>query len=70
MSTATEAANSGTAAPVRCQRIGCDAMFTDDNNSEGSCKYHPSVSTAYPFFHLLPEPQRKSPSTASILKST
>jgi hypothetical protein len=56
MSTATEAANSGTAAPVRCQRIGCDAMFTDDNNSEGSCKYHPSVSTAYPFFHLLPKP--------------
>ncbi|CAA6656407.1 unnamed protein product [Spirodela intermedia] len=32
--------------PVRCQRIGCDAMFTDDNNPEGSCQYHPS-----PFFH-------------------
>lgn len=29
---------------VRCQRIGCDAMFTDDNNPEGSCQYHPSVT--------------------------
>ncbi|TVU29863.1 hypothetical protein EJB05_21451, partial [Eragrostis curvula] len=44
---ATEAAKSGgTAAPVRCQRIGCDATFTEDNNPEGSCQYHPS-----PIFH-------------------
>nr|CAB3446793.1 unnamed protein product [Digitaria exilis] len=41
--TTTEAANSGTGAPVRCQRIGCDAVFTDDNNPEGSCQYHPSA---------------------------
>ncbi|KAL5211413.1 hypothetical protein ABZP36_022260 [Zizania latifolia] len=39
----TEAEKSGAAAaPVRCQRIGCDAMFTDDNNPDGSCQYHPS----------------------------
>nr|CAD1836776.1 unnamed protein product [Ananas comosus var. bracteatus] len=31
---------------VRCQRIGCDAMFTDDDNVEGSCRYHDS-----PIFH-------------------
>ena len=46
MSTATEAVKSGTAAPVRCQRIGCDAVFTDDDNPEGSCQYHPSVSSS------------------------
>jgi hypothetical protein len=44
----TEAANTGAAAPVRCQRIGCDATFTDDNNPEGSCQYHPSVSSPSP----------------------
>ncbi|XP_010912326.1 cysteine and histidine-rich domain-containing protein RAR1 isoform X2 [Elaeis guineensis] len=27
---------------VRCQRIGCDAMFTEENNAEGSCRYHDS----------------------------
>ncbi|URD75110.1 Ribosomal protein S11 [Musa troglodytarum] len=27
---------------VRCQRIGCDAMFTDEDNAEGSCRYHDS----------------------------
>uniref|UniRef100_A0A453CPZ2 Uncharacterized protein n=1 Tax=Aegilops tauschii subsp. strangulata TaxID=200361 RepID=A0A453CPZ2_AEGTS len=37
-------------APMRCQRIGCDAMFTDDDNPDGSCHYHPSVSS------LLPRP--------------
>ncbi|KAM7491708.1 hypothetical protein LguiA_034629 [Lonicera macranthoides] len=31
---------------VRCQRIGCNAMFTDDDNPEGSCTYHDS-----PLFH-------------------
>lgn len=46
MSTTTEAAKSGAAAPVRCQRIGCDAVFTDDDNPEGSCQYHPSVSSS------------------------
>ncbi|AQK71540.1 Integrin beta-1-binding protein 2 [Zea mays] len=46
MSTTTEAAKSGSAAPVRCQRIGCDAIFTNDDNREGSCQYHPS-----PMFH-------------------
>ncbi|CAL5021640.1 unnamed protein product [Urochloa decumbens] len=44
MSTTTEAAKG--AAPLRCQRIGCDATFTDDNNPEGGCRYHPS-----PYFH-------------------
>ncbi|KAF2945149.1 hypothetical protein DAI22_02g196300 [Oryza sativa Japonica Group] len=34
-------------APARCQRIGCDATFTDDNNPDGSCQYHPSG----PMFH-------------------
>ncbi|CAL9173772.1 unnamed protein product [Musa acuminata subsp. burmannicoides] len=32
---------------VRCQRIGCDAMFTDEDNAEGSCRYHDSE----PIFH-------------------
>ncbi|KAJ8633899.1 hypothetical protein MRB53_027235 [Persea americana] len=31
---------------VRCQRIGCDAMFSEDDNPEGSCTYHAS-----PMFH-------------------
>ncbi|OVA07730.1 Cysteine/histidine-rich domain [Macleaya cordata] len=33
-------------AKVRCQRIGCDAMFTEDENPENSCRYHES-----PIFH-------------------
>ncbi|GJN21224.1 hypothetical protein PR202_gb08685 [Eleusine coracana subsp. coracana] len=44
MSATEEAAK----APVRCQRIGCDATFTEDNNPEGSCQYHPSVSSPSP----------------------
>ncbi|XP_026405987.1 cysteine and histidine-rich domain-containing protein RAR1-like [Papaver somniferum] len=32
---------------VRCQRIGCDAMFTEDQNTEDSCTYHASG----PIFH-------------------
>ncbi|KAG0494175.1 hypothetical protein HPP92_005169 [Vanilla planifolia] len=31
---------------VRCQRIGCEAMFSDDTNSDDSCRYHDS-----PIFH-------------------
>ncbi|KAL4575914.1 hypothetical protein LXL04_012001 [Taraxacum kok-saghyz] len=31
---------------LRCQRIGCNATFTDDDNPEGSCTYHES-----PLFH-------------------
>ncbi|KAJ4950083.1 hypothetical protein NE237_026915 [Protea cynaroides] len=31
---------------LRCQRIGCDAMFTEDDNPEGSCTYHDA-----PIFH-------------------
>ncbi|KAL0382309.1 UNVERIFIED_CONTAM: Cysteine and histidine-rich domain-containing protein RAR1 [Sesamum calycinum] len=27
-------------AKVRCQRIGCDAMFSEDDNPDGSCTYH------------------------------
>ncbi|CAK9326048.1 unnamed protein product [Citrullus colocynthis] len=30
-------------AGVRCQRIGCNASFTEDDNPEGSCQYHDSV---------------------------
>ncbi|XP_058103899.1 cysteine and histidine-rich domain-containing protein RAR1 [Magnolia sinica] len=33
-------------AKFRCQRIGCDAMFTEDDNPEDSCRYHDS-----PIFH-------------------
>lgn len=32
---------------VRCQRIGCDVMFTEDDNPEDSCRYHESG----PIFH-------------------
>jgi hypothetical protein len=32
---------------TRCQRIGCDALFTPDNNPEGSCHYH----SGPPLFH-------------------
>uniref|UniRef100_A0A0D9VGP4 CHORD domain-containing protein n=1 Tax=Leersia perrieri TaxID=77586 RepID=A0A0D9VGP4_9ORYZ len=43
------------AAPVLCQRIGCNATFTDDNNPDGSCQYHPSGVSASsfetPIFH-------------------
>ncbi|KAK9060925.1 hypothetical protein SSX86_018105 [Deinandra increscens subsp. villosa] len=31
---------------LRCQRIGCNATFTEDNNPEDSCTYHES-----PLFH-------------------
>ncbi|CAI0547162.1 unnamed protein product [Linum tenue] len=31
---------------LRCQRIGCDATFTEEDNPEGSCQYHDS-----PMFH-------------------
>ncbi|KAL9237245.1 hypothetical protein vseg_011819 [Gypsophila vaccaria] len=34
-------------AKLRCQRIGCDAVFTADDNPDGSCRYHSSV----PRFH-------------------
>nr|AFK47530.1 unknown [Medicago truncatula] len=29
-----------TVVKVRCQRIGCNAMFSDDDNLDGSCQYH------------------------------
>lgn len=35
------------AVKVRCQRIGCDAMFYVDDNPDGSCRYHDSG----PIFH-------------------
>ena len=72
MSTTTEAAKSAAAAPVRCQRIGCEAMFTDDNNPEGSCQYHPSVSTASSALPSSPPNPRKlvkKNPTVSNLKS-
>ncbi|OAO96371.1 hypothetical protein AXX17_AT5G50540 [Arabidopsis thaliana] len=28
---------------LQCQRIGCNAMFTDDDNPQGSCQFHASV---------------------------
>eukprot|EP00271_Cylindrocystis_brebissonii_P015244 TRINITY_DN3752_c0_g1_i1.p1 TRINITY_DN3752_c0_g1~~TRINITY_DN3752_c0_g1_i1.p1 ORF type:complete len:240 (+),score=30.35 TRINITY_DN3752_c0_g1_i1:252-971(+) len=30
-----------------CQRIGCSEKFTEDDNAEGSCRYHPGP----PLFH-------------------
>nr|GEV29481.1 cysteine and histidine-rich domain-containing protein RAR1 [Tanacetum cinerariifolium] len=30
---------------LRCQRIGCDATFTEDNNPDDSCTYHASMAT-------------------------
>ncbi|OWM79476.1 hypothetical protein CDL15_Pgr022888 [Punica granatum] len=33
-------------AKVRCQRIGCDAFFSEDDNPEDSCRYHDA-----PIFH-------------------
>ncbi|KAK3022187.1 hypothetical protein RJ639_047009 [Escallonia herrerae] len=33
-------------AKLQCQRIGCNATFTEDDNAEGSCTYHES-----PIFH-------------------
>ncbi|RID40707.1 hypothetical protein BRARA_J00736 [Brassica rapa] len=36
----------GSATKLQCQRIGCNAMFTDDDNPDGSCQFHAS-----PFFH-------------------
>ncbi|KAK6275644.1 hypothetical protein POUND7_005353 [Theobroma cacao] len=35
------------AAKLRCQRIGCNATFTEDDNPEGYCTYHDSG----PIFH-------------------
>jgi len=32
---------------LRCQRIGCDALYTEDNNPSGACRYHPGP----PVFH-------------------
>lgn len=32
---------------LRCQRIGCNATFTEDDNPEGSCTFHDSG----PIFH-------------------
>ncbi|XP_042036769.1 cysteine and histidine-rich domain-containing protein RAR1 [Salvia splendens] len=34
-------------AKVRCQRIGCDAVFSEDDNPDGSCTFHASG----PLFH-------------------
>lgn len=34
-----------TVVKVRCQRIGCNAMFSDDDNLDGSCQYHDSGPT-------------------------
>ncbi|KAK4403545.1 Cysteine and histidine-rich domain-containing protein RAR1 [Sesamum angolense] len=31
-------------AKVRCQRIGCDAMFSEDDNPDGSCTYHDAAN--------------------------
>uniref|UniRef100_A0A803R3E7 Uncharacterized protein n=1 Tax=Cannabis sativa TaxID=3483 RepID=A0A803R3E7_CANSA len=42
---------------VRCQRIGCDATFSEDDNPEGSCQYHDSVfslqSIRFLFFFIF-----------------
>ncbi|KAF8052638.1 hypothetical protein N665_1526s0003 [Sinapis alba] len=36
----------GSTTKLQCQRIGCNAMFTGDDNPDGSCQFHAS-----PFFH-------------------
>lgn len=35
------------AVSIRCQRIGCEATFTENDNPEGSCRYHDGA----PIFH-------------------
>ncbi|KAK7280049.1 hypothetical protein RJT34_25111 [Clitoria ternatea] len=35
-----------TSIKARCQRLGCNAMFSEDDNSDNSCQYHES-----PIFH-------------------
>ena len=46
------------AVKLQCQRIGCNALFTEDDNPHGSCQYHESVRLfnlpllpSYPLFH-------------------
>ncbi|KAG6528474.1 hypothetical protein ZIOFF_010649 [Zingiber officinale] len=39
--------------PVRCQRIGCDTMFTEQDNVDGSCRYHDSCHTYLLFSTFL-----------------
>lgn len=34
-------------AKIRCQRIGCEAFFTEDDNPDDSCRYH----SGPPIFH-------------------
>ncbi|XAR71782.1 hypothetical protein NMG60_11018194 [Bertholletia excelsa] len=36
------------AGKVRCQRISCNAMFSEDDNPEGCCTYHDSVGLSAP----------------------
>ncbi|KAG6605709.1 Cysteine and histidine-rich domain-containing protein RAR1, partial [Cucurbita argyrosperma subsp. sororia] len=48
-------------ARVRCQRIGCNATFTEDDNPEGSCQYHDSsevmlASTVSQLVVVKPQP--------------
>ncbi|KAG7533843.1 hypothetical protein ISN45_Aa08g014410, partial [Arabidopsis thaliana x Arabidopsis arenosa] len=33
---------------LQCQRIGCNAMFSDDDNPQGSCQFHASVRLLSP----------------------
>jgi hypothetical protein len=42
-----------TVVKLRCQRIGCDAMFTEDDNLDGSCQYHDLVFFIHPNSFLL-----------------
>ncbi|CAH8279289.1 unnamed protein product [Arabidopsis lyrata] len=36
---------------LQCQRIGCNAMFSDDDNPQGSCQFHASVRLLSPLFN-------------------
>lgn len=38
---------------LRCQRIGCDATFTSDDNPDGSCIYHDAVSISEFFYSSI-----------------
>ncbi|KAL0734401.1 hypothetical protein Bca4012_010611 [Brassica carinata] len=53
----------GSATKLRCQRIGCNAMFTDDDNPEGSCQFHASKGKHTTEKPVLAKPAPRQPIT-------
>ncbi|RXH94943.1 hypothetical protein DVH24_024627 [Malus domestica] len=49
------------AALFQCQRIGCNAMFSEDDNPEGSCQYHDSRGKHTTEKPVLAKPKPKDP---------